>query len=189
VGHRNRKHFVRFVLASTLQLLLVFAVCVMRLVDATARRYSGALRGAGGPGAGSGHVFSLLLQACVQSAIDQPINCCCCVVLALLLVKLLPFCQFHVYIVAVGQTTFEHIKKTYHHRHGAAAAADEAGEEVIIVKNPFDRGVCGNYSALCCSPVPATRIGDLREVVSREQFIREEVDPDRAVHLSSYGAV
>jgi hypothetical protein len=86
----------------------------------------------------------------------------------------------------VGQTTFEHIKKTYHYYRSddEARGSDFVGR----VDNPFDRGVVGNYAALCCSPMPATRIGDLHEEVSREQFIREEVDPDRAL-LLSYGAV
>ena len=92
----------------------------------------------------------------------------------------------------MGQTTFEHIKKTYQHSTHRAAAPPAAEARVSYdagrVNNPFDRGVCGNYAALCCSPVPATRIGDLHEEVSREQFIREEVDPDRAL-LLSYGAV
>ncbi len=93
VGQRNRKPFLIFVLASTLQLLVVFAACAMRLVDGAARRYSSALRGEGGAEAGNRHVYSWLLQACVQSAVDQPLNSCCCAVLSLLLVKLLPFCQ------------------------------------------------------------------------------------------------
>lgn len=109
IGQRNRKHFLVFVLCSTLQLLIVLSACAMRLVDDMMRRYSillllitgGTPSNSSSSSSSSHHHdggYSLLLQACVQSTLHHPLNSCCCVVLALLLVKLLPFCQVLTYL-------------------------------------------------------------------------------------------
>jgi hypothetical protein len=83
--------------------------------------------------------------------------------------------SYHLYIVAIGETTFERVKRMY---------ATQA--------NPHDRGVCGNYAQLCCEPSPDSLLPDLSEEITYEQFLKENVEPEKLSQIlyggTTYGS-
>jgi hypothetical protein len=89
------------------------------------------------------------------------------------LLILLPFCRYHLYIVAIGQTTFERIRKKY-----------------VSAPNPHDHGFCKNYINLCFSETAPSLVRDLHENLSLEAYLAENVDRQRfSVFYSRYGSV
>ena len=62
------------------------------------------------------------------------------------------FC-YHLFLIAIGQTTNEHLKGVY-------AAHSKA--------NPHDKGCIGNFAALLCHVTPASKIPDLTALVAFE---------------------
>ncbi|KAJ1432913.1 DHHC palmitoyltransferase-domain-containing protein [Ochromonadaceae sp. CCMP2298] len=148
VGRRNRRYFVRFILSLTALVGLIFGSCVLLLV--------GVARHSSCQEAVQQHTAAFLLGLTSLIA----------------LIILLPFCQYHVHIVAIGQTTFEKMRKKY-----------------TAQRNPHDRGLFRNYSKLCFAPTPASLVGRQWEAVSRDQYLAENVDRQRfeALFYSRYG--
>ncbi len=68
--------------------------------------------------------------------------------------------RFHLQIVLANETTNERVKRTFEQH-----------------RNPYDRGAAQNCLALCCSPLPESRLRNLREIMPPEAFITENVDP------------
>lgn len=42
--------------------------------------------------------------------------------------------------------------------------------------NPFDKGLAGNCDEICCTPVPASQIGDLGKYCSAQDYLNVNVD-------------
>jgi hypothetical protein len=78
--------------------------------------------------------------------------------------------SYHLYIVAIGETTFERVKRMY-----------------ATQRNPHDRGVCGNYAQLCCDRAPDSLLPDLSEEITYEQYLKENVEPEKLSQIL-YGA-
>lgn len=70
------------------------------------------------------------------------------------------------HIVAIGETTFERVKRIY-----------------ANTVNPHDRGIVRNYAALCCGPVPESKLQGLDEGLSVEQFLKENLEPAKFEEL------
>lgn len=81
--------------------------------------------------------------------------------------------SYHLHIVAIGETTFERIKRIY-----------------ANTVNPNDHGIVRNYARLCCGAVPESKIQNLDEVLSVEQYLKENLDPAKFAELfyKSYGS-
>lgn len=75
-------------------------------------------------------------------------------------------CSYHLHIVAIGETTFERVKRIY-----------------ANTTNPNDRGIVRNYAQLCCGPVPDSKIQNLDEELSVEQYLKENLDPAKFAEL------
>lgn len=75
-------------------------------------------------------------------------------------------------ILAAGQTTNEKVKRLY-----------EGGRD-----NPFNHGVVSNCGSVWCAPYVESRVGNLRDVMSTDAFITENIDPAK-VEAIQRGAV
>eukprot|EP01032_Pedospumella_encystans_P007672 gene7672-9178_t len=156
IGVRNRQYFLIFVICLNAFLMLLFGCNAWILALSVKAQQSGVL-------------VRDLEQAFVQNSVVFVVG----LASMLSLFLFLPFCKYHLYITAIGETTFEHIKRIY---------AD--------TPNPNDHGVCGNYALLCCSAKQASLVPDMHEEVTAEQYLKENADPAVFNNLfySNYGS-
>jgi uncharacterized membrane protein YgcG len=78
--------------------------------------------------------------------------------------------SYHLYIVAIGETTFQRVKNIY-----------------ANMKNPNDHGVCANYSQVCCTNAPDSLLPDMSEEITFETYVKENGEPGK-LEMYLYGS-
>jgi len=151
VGKRNRRYFVRFIFSVSALILLMFVTTVLILVSETKYR---------------GDVFHAIQTNFITFMLS--------ITSLTTIFILVPFCRYHLYIISIGETTFERIRKVYKDQ-----------------PNPYNQGCWQNFTIVCCKPVFPSSLENMGQIMTIDHYLRENVDPNRFedVFYSRYGAI
>jgi len=138
VAKRNYSYFFRFLTSMTAYLIVMSGLCLFMLYcnmrDDKNKNFIQRL------------FLAIIDDPCVSMTAFIAIVCC---------LSVWSLCTFHLYIVSIGETTNEHLRRVWHR-----------------VENPYDKGCLSNYIDACFPSLHSSLLPSMWEYRSAEEYLR-----------------